>query len=86
MGRDPETTMTLLAVSSCWSCGRRFCFDPDRVPSIPIDPETGRTSDMGGDPARCVRQPVCATCVEIANENRRAAGRPLIHVLPGAYP
>lgn len=75
----------LFAFGRCWSCGRSFTFDPDRVPSIPIDPVTNRPSDMGGIPERVVKQPICRGCVEAANENRRREGRPLIVVLPGAY-
>ena len=75
----------LIAFGPCWSCKQPFAFDPDLVPSLPVDPVTNLPSDMGGDASRCVRQPICADCVEIANENRRAAGRELIDVLPGAY-
>jgi hypothetical protein len=75
----------LFAFGPCWSCGLRFTFDPDLVPSIPIDPLTNRPSDMGGDPDLVVRQPICGSCVEAANVNRRRDGRPLIVVLPGAY-
>lgn len=85
-----------IAFGRCWGCGRSFTFDPDLVPSIPIDPETGWALDV--DPrdgtlreftadeyARSVKQPVCADCVELANAKRADAGRPLIHVLRGAY-
>jgi hypothetical protein len=75
----------MFALGPCWACKRTFTFDPDRVPSIPIDPVTNRPSDLGGDPARVVREPICSTCVEIANEISRKAGRPEIQVLPGAY-
>lgn len=73
------------ALGRCWSCGALFGFDPDRVPSVPIDPATNTPPDMGGDAARAVRQPVCAACIERANDKRRASGEPLIMVLPGAY-
>lgn len=71
----------------CWSCGQLFTSDPELVPSVPIDPGTGLPSDLGqhAPGAEYVRQPICRTCVERANENRRAEGRPLIDVLPGAY-
>lgn len=75
----------LLAYGPCWACGRLFTFHPDLVPSIPIDPGTNRPADLGGDPANVTRQPVCENCIGRANENRRATGRPLIPVLPGAY-
>lgn len=77
----------LFAFGRCWSCGRSFTFDPDLVPSIPIDPSTNLPSDIGGtDPADAIRQPICADCVSLANADRTANGRPLIDVLEGAYP
>lgn len=75
----------MFAMGQCWSCKRTFTFDPDRVPSIPIDPETNRPPDLGGDAVRAEREPVCQDCVSRANARSRAAGRPLIQVLPGAY-
>ena len=70
---------------TCFSCRRPFTFNPYLVPSIPIDPETGRPPDMGGDASRARREPVCPDCIGRANAIRRADGRPLIDVLPGAY-
>ena len=85
----------LLAFGPCWSCGHLFTFDPDLVPSIPIDPDTNWALDLdrhgqpttytAADYLRSVKQPVCEACVQQANELRRAHGRPLIDVLPGAY-
>ena len=75
----------LFAFGPCWSCGRAFTFHPDLVPSLPIDPATNLPSDMGGDPDRVVRQPICQDCVDRANDKRRRDGRPLIVVIPGAY-
>ena len=82
-----------IAVGHCWSCGHIFTFDADLVPSIPIDPETGSALDVDPAPdgleaarARAIKQPICRTCIDKANANRRATGRALIDVLPGAYP
>ena len=75
----------MFAYGPCWSCGRMFTFNPDRVPSIQIDPVTQRPTDLGGDPARARREPICADCVERANAERRRDGREPIVVLPGAY-
>ena len=75
----------LFAFGPCWSCGRPFTFDPDRVPSIPIDPGTNLPSDMGGDPDRVVRQPICRDCVALANNNRIRDHLDPIIILPGAY-
>lgn len=75
-----------VVLGECWSCGRRFTFNPHTVPSIGIDPVTNLPGDIGdSDPARAVRQPICATCIERANEKRAAEGREPIPVLPGAY-
>ena len=71
----------------CWSCGRLFTFDAEAVPSIPIDRATNAPADIGDHEPGALydRQPICRDCVGRANENRRAHGRPLIDVLPGAY-
>jgi hypothetical protein len=76
----------LFAAGPCWACKRVFTFDPDLVPSIPIDPANNLPADLGGDPAACIRQPLCADCVSLANADRTASGEPLIRVLDGAYP
>ena len=78
---------SLIALGHCWACKRPLAFDPDRVPSVPIDPETDSPPDLGGDASRAVLQPICADCVELANEARARRGRTdMIVVLPGAYP
>ena len=73
------------ALAPCWSCGQLFSFDPERVPSIPIDRQTNRPPDLGGAAERAEREPVCRSCIGRANEVRRQAGRPEIVILPGAY-
>lgn len=67
----------MVVIGPCFSCQNPFMFDVDRVQSIPIDPETGTPPDMGGDPARAVRQPICPTCCRTANVERRQQGLPL---------
>jgi hypothetical protein len=85
--RDSALDAHLIALGRCWLCGRSFTFNPDRVPSVPIDPTTGVPPDVGGtDLADAVRQPLCSTCVGIVNERRKATGQDPIYVLPGAYP
>lgn len=86
----------LFAFGRCWSCGQPFTFHPDLVPSIPVDPLTNLPLDVDehGDicevnpeaAKRAIKQPICATCIDRSNEQRRADGHELIHVLPGAYP
>jgi hypothetical protein len=83
------------AFGECWLCGRHFSFDPDLVPSVFVDPATGRPPDVTeqGEAIvpereaveRAMRVPLCADCVELANERRRAVGSEPIAVLPGAY-
>lgn len=75
----------LIGFGDCWACGRPFPFDPDRVPSIPVDPTTNLPPDLGGDAELAVKRPVCEQCLDAANEQRVAAGRSPIIVLPGAY-
>lgn len=72
----------------CWGCGKLFFFHPHRVPSIPIDHSVsahGLPPDHGGDPAKAIREPICETCVSLANEIRRRDGREPIEILDGAY-
>lgn len=75
----------VFAFGSCWSCGRPFTFDPDRVPSIPVDSVTHLPPDLGGDATRAQREPICERCIERANVKRKANGLDPIVVLPGAY-
>jgi hypothetical protein len=59
-----------IAFAPCFGCGRPFGFNPHRVPSVVV---------------HGVRQPICRTCVELANPNRIAKGLEPIAILPGAY-
>ena len=59
-----------IAYGPCISCGRLFGFNPVRVPSVFVND---------------VREPVCRTCVERANELRKEKGMDLFTVYPDAY-
>lgn len=72
-------------ISPCFGCKRIFSYNPHRVPSIPIDPVTGLPPDMGGNPERAERQPICLSCVTYANWQRRKAGKEEIPVHSDAY-
>lgn len=67
----------MLVTGHCVRCKAPFSFDPERVPSIPIDPENGLPPDLGGDPSRAVREPVCPSCCKAVNPERRRRGQPL---------
>jgi len=67
-----------VAIGPCWMCKRPFPFDPDRVASVLIDPVTRRAPDLGGDPARAQREPICPDCCQVANVHRRRAGLELL--------
>lgn len=54
----------------CYGCKRVFSFHPNKVPSIRVNG---------------VREPICESCVRIANPRRIANGLPPIEILPGAY-
>lgn len=83
------------ATSSCYVCGRLFTFDPDLVPSVPVDPHDWLPLDVDGygkqkpvDPAalkRSVKLPICEHCIERVNGGRAERGLEPIAVLPGAY-
>lgn len=59
-----------LAYSSCFSCGKTFAFNPQRVPAIKHNGHN---------------EPICAACVTVVNPRRIANGIPPIVVLDGAY-
>jgi len=69
-----RVTRVFAALGPCLSCGVLFFFYPDTVPSVPIDPVTGLPPDLGGDPQRATRRPVCVSCRRRANPARIAAG------------
>jgi hypothetical protein len=68
----------MVAVAPCFMCGVPFSFHPDLVTSVPIDPVTGLTPDLGGDPERAYRQPLCPPCCKLANVERRKRGLELL--------
>lgn len=70
----PERREVYLA--NCCACGDPFSFfDPDRVPSVVIDPVTGLPPDMGGDPTRAQKTPICPPCFGQVERKRKAAGK-----------
>lgn len=60
----------MFVMGQCFSCKRMFSFNADFVPSIRVDG---------------VREPVCRTCIEIANPVREKNGLPKITINPEAY-
>ncbi len=54
----------------CLTCGRVFSYHPNRVPSVRIKGN---------------REPVCQTCIDLANVKRKAKGLPPLEVKPDAY-
>jgi hypothetical protein len=54
----------------CFSCGCRFQFNPDLVPTTVKDG---------------LKHPLCLTCVEKVNQVRMMTGVGKIQVPPGAY-
>ena len=59
-------------LGSCFACGRRFTFNPHRVPSF-RDPKSGE------------REPICSTCIVLVNRSRKARGLEEFVVHPDAY-
>ena len=74
-----------IVIGKCFGCKRMFTFNGDHVPSLWIDPVTQLPPDMGGDPDRCKREPLCQDCVREGNEVRRRNGKEPIVVHPLAY-
>ena len=75
-----------IALGPCFLCRNVFAFDAELVPSVPIDPRTGLTPDLGGDPERAERQPICERCIREVNRQRIDAGREPWPIPEGAYP
>ena len=65
----------MAAQAPCFTCKTTFLFDPETVPSVPIDPQTGLTPDLGGDPDRAVKRPLCPSCCVFINAKRREKGQ-----------
>jgi len=62
--------MYAMGYGQCYSCGRPFSFNPVRVPSIRINGS---------------REPICRSCVEVANPKRIKNGLQPIVLHPDAY-
>ena len=69
-----------VAIGRCYIHGGDFTFDPGRVPSVSVDPQTGRPPDVDADGnaaepepgavERSVKQPICPPCAKRVNEAR----------------
>lgn len=63
----------LIAEGQCCGCSKIFAFNPFTVPSIFIDPVTGKSPDLlpeaeqAAAMQRAEKEPVCPDCVEKAN-------------------
>lgn len=69
----------MLALGTCFTCKEMFQFDPETVPSVLIDPDTGVPPDIGNtDPQNAVAQPICPPCVTDISAKRRAAGKTVL--------
>ena len=66
------------AIGPCFMCGNNFPFDVDRVASVLIDPVTKLAPDLGGDPSRARREPLCPRCCKDANPARARLGLELL--------
>jgi hypothetical protein len=78
----------MIALGECFGCKTWFGFNPHRVPSIPIDPQTHKPPDVDPEPGgyqRAQREPLCRDCVRRMNAARRARGLAPIEILPDAY-
>jgi len=64
----------MIGVGPCFTCRKNFAFDPDRVPSVPIDSVTGLAPDSDGarpDTGQYVKEPICPDCCKAINVERR---------------
>lgn len=72
---------SVVAIGPCWFCKKPFPFDPDEVPSISIDPQTGHPPDIPpqaeGGYERAQTEPICDPCARRGNQVRREAGLPM---------
>lgn len=81
-------TGEFIGMGPCYGCGRIFKFNPETVPSIPIDPITRVSPDQSDPPTpieRAVKQPLCEPCIEFVNAKRAEKGMKPWPVLRGAY-
>jgi hypothetical protein len=76
----------MVVLGPCVVCDGVFAYDPDRVPSILIDPDTGQPPDVAPDggwvpaspeaSARSRREPYCPECARRLNAEARRRGMP----------
>lgn len=66
------------ATGPCCLCRVVFVFNPELVPSIPVDGE-GRVTPDG------VKRPLCRECVDKINAFRESQGERPVAILAGAY-
>ena len=75
-------------MSPCVECGQLFSYHPHHVPSIRVrralPGEQGNRQGWIADPEGH-REPICESCVAIANPIREANGLPPVAVRPDAY-
>lgn len=79
-------TAEMFVMGPCFVGGETFAFDPDTVPSILVDPQTGRPADVDAEGnqielteevrARSVREPYCPACAKRLNADPRRRGMP----------
>ena len=62
--------MFALMHSECLGCGKVFAYNPKHVPSLPVDG---------------VKEPICLSCVETANQERSDKGVEPFVIHPNAY-
>jgi hypothetical protein len=76
------------ALGPCFACKQLFGFDPDTVPSVLIDPQTGKPPDVDPAPGgreRARREPLCPNCVAEINPQRAERGLPPLVPGPGHH-
>jgi hypothetical protein len=76
-----------LCLLPCFTCEQHFSTeDPERVPSVWIDPATKLPPDLGGDATRAKREPLCPTCFGLVLAQRAGAGAQPWPPPPGGWP
>lgn len=63
----------MIAYGNCICCDRLFGFNPNKVPSVRIPPKVGP------------REPICRSCIDIANPQRIKNGLAPFTVHDDAY-
>ena len=66
----------MILTGKCFVDDELFSFFPERVVTVPIDPETDLPPDMGGDPSRVINRPICSRHIAMTNAKRVRDGRP----------